>query len=149
LQLIDDLGSKRLKSFLRCEDRCGMWHSVESRTPFSDDVELMELLFSFNGKRKIQHGVSKYLLREAGKEFIPDKIYRRYDKVGFETPMNTWVTNMLPEIISVLNNTSQPYINKNKLSKSAYTPGEIKVLFKLYVLTKWQEVFNNAFSPVS
>src|SRR5690606_22138076 len=50
-QLLADMGFLRLKSFLKCEDRCGMWHSVESRTPFSDDPELMHLAFSFNGTR--------------------------------------------------------------------------------------------------
>jgi asparagine synthase (glutamine-hydrolysing) len=141
-QLIDDMGAKRLKSFLRCEDRCGMWHSVESRTPFSDDMELISLLFSFNGKRKIQNGTSKYLLREAAKNYIPQEIYNRYDKVGFETPMNTWINKLLPKITSDLRDSKQTFVNKSCLNKQAYSQNEIKLLFKLYVLTKWETVFN-------
>ena len=34
-----------LKGYLKCEDRCSMWHSVESRTPFADDVNLIEIAF--------------------------------------------------------------------------------------------------------
>ena len=90
-QLAYDITTARLKGFLRCEDRCGMWHSVESRTPFSDDIELINLMFSINGTRKIQNGVSKYFLREAVKDKLPNEIYSRYDKKGFETPMNKWI----------------------------------------------------------
>lgn len=144
-QLIDDMGAKRLKSFLRCEDRCGMWHSVESRTPFSDDIELIELLFSFNGKRKIQNGVSKYFLREACKDILPNEIYTRYDKVGFETPMRPWITSMEPKIIESIAQANFDFVNINHLKKNyrSNKPAHLKLLFKLYVLSKWQSVFTS------
>lgn len=144
-QLLSDFGSKRLKSFLRCEDRCGMWHSVESRTPFSDDYQLTQLLFSFNGKRKIKNGVSKYLLREAAKDFLPDEIYRRYNKVGFETPMTQWVQKMLPDILSTLRHSSLSIIKKKALNKKQFKEHELKILFKLYMLVKWQQMFSGKY----
>ncbi|MDZ4665693.1 MAG: asparagine synthase (glutamine-hydrolyzing) [Bacteroidota bacterium] len=143
-QLITDLGYKRLKSFLRCEDRCGMWHSVESRTPFSDDVNLIELMFSFNGKRKIHNGLSKYFLREAAKDVLPKDIYERTDKVGFETPMKAWVIELLPKMLIDIEQANFEFMdltlfksvfNKNKMS-------HIKMLFKLFVLARWQKVFS-------
>ncbi len=51
-QLIHDIYHTRLKSFLKCEDRCGMWHSVESRVPFSDDIELLNLCFRLKENEK-------------------------------------------------------------------------------------------------
>jgi asparagine synthase (glutamine-hydrolysing) len=142
-QLIADLGYKRLKSFLRCEDRCGMWHSVESRTPFSDDVNLINLMFSFNGKRKIHKGVSKYFLREAAKDVLPKEIYERSDKVGFETPMKTWVIELLPKMFAEIEKANFDFIDLAHL-KSSFDKDKmshIKMLFKLFVLARWQKVF--------
>lgn len=142
-QLLSDMGSKRLKSFLRCEDRCGMWHSVESRTPFSDDIGLMHLLFSFNGNRKIQNGISKYFLREAARTVLPNEVYTRYDKVGFETPMKQWVNQLLPQIFDAIEKANFSFVDIASLKKN-YKPNSqnhIKLLFKLFVLAKWQKVF--------
>ncbi len=142
-QLIDDLGPKRLKSFLRCEDRCGMWHSVESRTPFSDDIDLIRLAFSINGKQKIKNGVSKHLLREAFSKQLPEKIYQRYDKVGFETPLTNWMDTLKPEIISSIKNAKFDFVVNTKVEK-AFASADLntyRLLFKLYILSRWQLVF--------
>jgi asparagine synthase (glutamine-hydrolysing) len=142
-QLIADLGYKRLKSFLRCEDRCGMWHSVESRTPFSDDPALIGLMFSFNGKRKIRKGVSKYFLREASKDFLPKEIYERRDKVGFETPMKNWVIELLPMMMQDIEAAQFDFIDLATLKQNfdQNKMSHIKLLFKLFVLARWQRVF--------
>lgn len=142
-QLIADLGYKRLKSFLRCEDRCGMCHGVESRTPFSDDPDLLNLTFSFNGKRKIHEGISKFFLREAAKDVLPKQINERYDKVGFETPMKDWITELLPGIMNEISNSNLEFIDHDSLKKhfNKNNMGHIKMLFKLFVLARWQKVF--------
>ena len=142
-QLVDDIYNTRLKSFLKCEDRCGMWHSVESRTPFADDVELINLLFSFNGNKKIKNGVSKYLLREAVKNKLPEEIYKRYDKKGFETPMQQWMKTLRPQILSEIKAANFEFVNyktlENADSNNAF---QTKLLFKLFVLSRWQKLFN-------
>ncbi len=144
-QLAYDIGSARLKSFLKCEDRCGMWHSVESRTPFSDDVDLIELMFSINGNRKMQKGVSKYFLREAVKDKLPNEIYTRYDKKGFETPMNKWVSGNFNNIIETVNASKFSFV-KTDLIKKKFNEGkagsfETKLLYKLLVLSLWKKAF--------
>lgn len=142
-QLINDIEKIRLKSFLKCEDRCGMWHGVESRTPFSDDVELIDFMFSFNGNRKIRKGVSKYLLREASKNVLPFEIYTRYDKRGFETPMNKWVTELLPQMITEIKEANFDFVKngfENNLNKNNFA--QLKMIFKLFVLSRWVKVFN-------
>lgn len=142
-QLVDDIYNTRLKSFLKCEDRCGMWHSVESRTPFADDIELMNLLFSFNGNKKIKDGVSKYLLREAVKDKLPNEIYKRYDKKGFETPMNLWMKKIRPQILSEIKVSNFDFVNYSDLEKSnSESAFHNKLLFKLFVLSRWKKLFN-------
>lgn len=141
-QLIDDIERARLKSFLKCEDRCGMWHGVESRTPFSDDVELIDFMFSFNGNRKIQNGISKYLLREAAKPVLPPEIYKRYDKKGFETPMKKWVTELKPQMIAEIRAASFDFINVSFLDKiNTDNNLQLRIFFKLFILSRWQKVF--------
>lgn len=141
-QLLDDIYVSRLKIFLKCEDRAGMWHSVESRTPFSDDVHLIETAFSFNGERKLRNGVSKYHLREAVKAFLPEEIYTRYDKIGFETPMKKWVIEaqdiMRKEILAAnfefITSTAIQKLNLNNNKQNA-------LFFRLFVLARWKKIF--------
>lgn len=85
----------RLKSYLKCEDRCSMWHSVESRTPFADDVHLINLAFSIPGNYKIRNANLKSLLKESIKDSIPASVYNRKDKMGYTTPNNDWIREIL------------------------------------------------------
>lgn len=141
-QLIHDIETKRLKSFLKCEDRCGMWHGVESRTPFSDDIHLIELLFSFDGKRKIKNGTSKYFLREAVKDLLPEPIYKRYDKKGFETPQGAWIKQLFPSMIERIKAADFDFLNTNFEKNININKGiDEKLIFKLYVLSVWKKVF--------
>lgn len=141
-QLMNDIYDTRLKTFLKCEDRCGMWHSVESRTPFSDDVELINLLFSFNGNKKIKNGVSKYFLREAVKDKLPTEVYTRYDKKGFETPMQQWVQKLRPQLLSEIKNAKFDFVDYKKLEKTnPKNAFHNKMLFKLFVLSRWEKNF--------
>lgn len=141
-QLIHDIYTTRLKAFLKCEDRCGMWHSVESRTPFSDDIELIRLMFSFNGDKKIKNGVSKYLLRESVKNKLPTEIYARYDKKGFQTPMQEWLQKLRPKLLSEIKSAGFEFVNYKTLEKADLRHTfQYELLFKLFVLSRWQKVF--------
>lgn len=145
-QLACDITDARLKAFLKCEDRCGMWHSVESRTPFSDDIELINLLFSINGNRKMQNGISKFFLREAVKDQLPKEIYTRYDKMGFETPMNKWIGGnykaIFEEVEAANFSFAKTSVLKQKFESGTAGTNEIKLLYKWWVLVKWRKVFN-------
>src|ERR1019366_2030247 len=92
--LANEFYNSRLKTYLKCEDRCSMWHSVESRTPFADDINLVEYGFQIPGSYKIHNGISKYILREAAQNYIPAAIKNRKDKMGYNIPHNQWITEM-------------------------------------------------------
>jgi asparagine synthase (glutamine-hydrolysing) len=89
-----------LKNLLRWEDRCSMAFSVESRTPFSDDINLIEYIFSIPANYKICKGWSKSLLRNAMQGILPDGIKNRTDKMGFSTPQQTWLKEIQNEMKS-------------------------------------------------
>jgi asparagine synthase (glutamine-hydrolysing) len=145
-QLQYDIEHARLKTFLRCEDRCGMWHSVESRTPFSDDSDLIELAFSMDGQQKIKNGTLKYLLREAMKNDLPKTIYNRYDKMGFTTPMQHWLTSKKQILLSAVLDRKFEFVNNitltNAIKKENPSFIHLSVLYKLYLLILWEKVFS-------
>ena len=80
-----------MKVLLRTGDRNSMRFSVESRVPFADDLPLIEYLFSVPSSYKIRQNYSKYLLRTAMKDVLPEAIYARKDKLGFATPEKHWL----------------------------------------------------------
>lgn len=106
-----------LKNLLRWEDRCSMQYSIESRTPFADDINLIEYVFQLPSEIKIQQGYSKYLLREAIKNIVPDKIRLRTDKMGFSTPQYYWLMQLKKSIREIISSHSD---NLNLIHKTRF-----------------------------
>lgn len=133
----------RLKSYLKCEDRCSMAFGIESRVPFADDLELVNFIFSIEGNMKIQKGISKYLLREASKKYIPNSIYSRRDKIGFETPVQKWLmphkNQILDLINSELNFLNMDYLTSNFDEVLKHKPNFV---VRLYSLVIWKKVYS-------
>ena len=140
LQLVEDIRKNRLRPFLKCEDRASMHASVESRTPFSDDPELLALALSIPGKYKIKNGVSKSILRDAYKDLLPEQIYTRYDKKGFETPSSDWYALLRSTMITSIRSANLPMVDSNKLDH--YSGQNDKLLFRLFIYSRWLQVFS-------
>ena len=141
-QLAIDYNGK-LKSFLKCEDRCSMAFGIESRVPFADDVELVNYLFSIEGNRKIKNGISKYLLREATKEFIPEQIYSRRDKIGFETPVEKWFLPNKQHVLETIK-VQLDFVNIDylKLNFDTLLSSKPNFLLRLYSFAIWKKVYS-------
>jgi len=78
-----------MQIMLQMSDRMSMAHSVESRSPFLDH-RLIQYAFSMPAKYKINHGVTKEIIKDIAKQFIPASIAERKDKRGFVVPFNYW-----------------------------------------------------------
>lgn len=78
-----------LHDLLLQEDKLAMAHSVESRVPFVDNHRLVELSMSMSGNLKIKDGREKYILREYGKDLLPESIIKRR-KYAFPEPPNVY-----------------------------------------------------------
>ena len=85
-----DLTYSSLPCLLHHEDRISMAHSIESRLPFLD-YRLVEFLVNCAPSLKLRDGWSKWLMREAMKGSLPEKIRLRKTKLGFNAPDNDWV----------------------------------------------------------
>jgi asparagine synthase (glutamine-hydrolysing) len=92
----DDLNSLLLEQvrvqlgdILHCEDRSSMAVSVETRLPYLD-YRLVDYAFSLPHAYKIRGGKTKVLLHRIAQDILPEKVYRRRDKMGFGTPGRSW-----------------------------------------------------------
>ena len=74
-----------LQNLLRYADRNSMAHGREVRLPFLN-YKLVEFIFSLPDNLKIHNGWTKFLLRNSMKNFLPEEICWRKEKVGFEPP---------------------------------------------------------------
>jgi asparagine synthase (glutamine-hydrolysing) len=89
-----DLMYGSIPAFLRHEDRNSMAHSVETRHPFLD-YRLVEFAVSCSPNLKLHNGWSKWILRNAMKGVLPDKIRLRKTKLGFDAPDASWISTGL------------------------------------------------------
>ena len=69
-----------------------MAHSVEARLPFMD-YRLVELSMSLPSDWKVRAPWNKFVLREAMREVIPEKVRTRLDKMGFPTSSRRWIAS--------------------------------------------------------
>lgn len=138
-----------LKNLLRWEDRCSMTFSVESRTPFSDDIQLIEYIFGISSTYKIRNGWSKSLLRNAMEGILPDAIKNRTDKMGFSTPQQLWLKQVnlqMKEKITALHHLDK-YVNAELLLKdwdSIFNGSNTKAqdfAFRYMNYLMWKDIF--------
>ncbi len=96
-----ELVSTNLPLLLHWEDRNSMAFSIEARVPFLD-YRLVEYLASLPLDQKIRRGVTKYVLRGAIRDLVPDSIRCRMDKMGFVTPEEIWMKGELrPRVLDL------------------------------------------------
>lgn len=79
-----------LPQLLRYEDRNSMAFSIESRVPFLDK-DLVNFCLALPATLKVYKGFTKAVLREALKDYIPESVRVRTDKLGFPTPERSFL----------------------------------------------------------
>jgi len=90
-----------LPLLLHYEDRNSMAFSIESRVPFCD-VRLVEYIAGLPLSEKIRGGMTKYILREAIRGLVPEAVRCRTDKMGFVTPEEVWMREVLREDVEAI-----------------------------------------------
>lgn len=141
------LSGKGLGALLRHGDRNSMRWGVESRVPFlnTDIVEFVlglpeNYLFSDNFE-------TKYILRSALKDIVPEKILDRKDKVGFEAPEIEWLLSSKHFILEVLEEIKLiPILNypesKKLIEDFFLNPNSInsRVIWRIINYTRWYKI---------
>ncbi len=146
--LRDLMTGKSLKNLLRYEDRNSMRFSIESRTPFADDLPLIEYLFRIPGVYKIHLGWSKHLLRVASEGLVPDKIRWRRDKIGFATPEAAWLREIGPALLEYLDSRVSAVLDVSGLKSqwdtimSEQSPEGVTTVWRFLNLGIWAKVYS-------
>ena len=78
-------------------DIATMANSLEARVPFLDH-QLMEFIATIPPRLKLKGTVTKYILKEAFSDFLPNPILTR-GKMGFGVPVSRWFRNELRDYI--------------------------------------------------
>jgi len=69
-------------------DRASMMHGLEARCPFLD-INVVDFARRIPSSYKLRRGVTKYILKEAVRGLIPDRVIDR-PKKGFGIPIGNW-----------------------------------------------------------
>ncbi len=103
--LYRDHASGLLSELLHFGDGISMAHSVESRLPFLDH-RLVEFAFGLPFDQKMRGAQGKFILRQAFANDLPAEILNRYHKIGFATPLASWMKQHLGQIQDLLGSQS-------------------------------------------
>jgi len=115
-----------LPALLRYADRNSMAHSLESRMPFMD-YRLVSFLFSLPSKFKIRNGFTKFIMRQALKDDVPDFILNRRDKVPFVTSEAEWFREEMKDTITDV------FCSESFRSRSFFIPEKVQLLYNKHL----------------
>jgi len=110
----------------------------------------VEFIYSLPDNQKINKGQTKWVMRQALKGILPEKIRTRQDKIGFATPEEIWMKGALgkemKEVFASEKFNSRGYFVKGKTLAEfeRYLRGEHKnfqLFWRLYCLELWFRVF--------
>jgi len=137
--LKDQIERTNLPGLLHFEDRNSMAHSVESRVPFLD-YKLLEFTVSIPTEQKINGALTKIILREAMKDYLPEEVYNRFDKIGFSTPIEN---NLFNNGNALYNNYLDSIKNSDITNMDLIELEEINShnIFAIYTLAKFMEIW--------
>jgi asparagine synthase (glutamine-hydrolysing) len=136
---------------LRMVDRNSMAFSVEVRVPFLDH-RLVEFVFSLPSNQKIRNGWTKYILRNATKDILPEKIRLRRSKIGFATPEVDWLKKLEHQMMKVFSSKkfgNRKYFNQNEVINvyKKFCQGKLNTLsdsemfWRILNLELWLEMY--------
>ena len=120
-----------LPTLLRNYDRYSMMNGVEIRMPFLD-YRIVEFAFNIPYHSKIKKGYGKAIIRDALDGIVPDEILHRKKKIGFNSPMNIWLTGPIKEwLLDTINGAdfaNSSLINAKTVRKNIFETLENKEL---------------------
>ncbi len=104
-----DINTWLIGDILAKADKMTMANSLELRVPFLD-VWVAKVASTLSDKMKWRGGVTKYALRQAFKNIIPESTRNRR-KLGFPTPVRDWLTSERKDVYETI--LKNDYIKKN------------------------------------
>lgn len=151
--LLLDVTNNRLPMHLRAGDRISSVFSIEFRYPYLDH-RLIEFAFSIPKNQKIRKAATKYVLRAATKNLIPESIRKRKKK-GTPIPLKQWMKDLRKEVRDVFGSKEfreRGYFNQNAVLDlyDRYCSGKLNrqqrefygnVLWRILNVELWFRIF--------
>jgi asparagine synthase (glutamine-hydrolysing) len=110
----------------------GLYANVEPISPLVDH-HIIEYVGSIRPQDRAP--IPKYMIREALKGILPEKVRMRYDKMGFPVPYTKWKwKNLKPMVHSLANR------KKLEIDPSKYTTMD-RETWALYSIEAWYQYF--------
>jgi asparagine synthase (glutamine-hydrolysing) len=142
-----DVTTISLPALLRYEDKNSMFHSLEARVPFLDQL-LFEHVASLPLSHKLRNGITKYVFKLAMKDILPENVLGRKNKIGFEVPEKRWIANDLRDRLRsffegtlVAKNYYDLNAFRNLLEKSELSEDECRRVWRTINLEVWYQEF--------
>lgn len=115
-----DLFRETAPCCLRAEDRQTRAAGLRNCDPFFDH-RLAEFMFRVPGTLKIQHGVTKQLLRRATEGLLPDETRMRIKKTGWNAPADNWFSGPGRDVL-------RDIVASQDFDRGIYDVGEVRRL---------------------
>lgn len=137
-------------------DKTTMAASLELRVPFLDH-ELLEFATSLPSSMKVRKSITKYILKEVARRYIPGEIIDR-KKQGFPVPMKNWLKgdlNTLARDVLLDERTRQrgyfnPAYVERMLDQHSRSEEDLKVnIWNLLLIEFWHRLFIDRDSEMS
>jgi len=104
---------------------------------------LVELSISLPLNIKIKNGWTKYILRKAIEEILPESIVWRKNKYGFEAPTKMWLSKYRHQMISEIQSSRllNYYCEMNNIEQkyNRLSPNDQWFYFNI---ARWEKVYN-------
>jgi asparagine synthase (glutamine-hydrolysing) len=129
-------------------DVATMAHSLEGRSPLLDH-KVMEFMARVPANLKLHNGESKYLLKSALRNILPDEILNRR-KMGFGVPLGHWLRENLRDMLvdTVLSDRAlargyfRPIAVREMVNKLLEGSDRFQYqLWDLLLLERWHQMF--------
>jgi len=115
-----------MQTLLNRMDRTSMFCGLEARVPFADH-RIIEYVWNVPWDMKTKDGVVKGLLRECGKNYLPEEIlYRRkspYPKT-YDTHYEALLTDKVKQILADSTSPVLQFLDRNKMEKFLAAPSD-------------------------
>lgn len=136
-----EITETNLPMLLRFEDKNSMRFGVEARLPFLD-YRLVEFALGLPLAVKLREGWTKWPLRAAMSDTLPDTIAWRRNKFGFNAPDALWLeqhADIMREH-TLQSEMVREFIDPARLSR-AYHQTDRTMRWRLFCLARWAAIF--------
>jgi asparagine synthase (glutamine-hydrolysing) len=113
-----------LHELLMKQDQMSMAASIESRVPFLDHP-LVEFAASLPIRFKLRGTTTKWILREAMRDLLPEKILGRR-KMGFPVPVGAWFAGQFRSVIDEF------VLSPRALDRGLFDPAAVRSIVALH-----------------